>query len=537
MKTPVVARFVSLLAVVPTLLIAQPVRDRVPLRHWPAPLYWQPDHKVADFGPLATTPTDPNPLTFIAMTPCRVVDTRGNGFSGAFGPPSLVGGMSRTFPLQSSTTCSIPATAQAYSLNITVVPPGPLGYITVWPTGQSQPVVSTLNDVTGTVVANAAIVAAGTGGSIDIYASNSTDIVIDINGYYAASFGTPSAGYQFPNASGTALMTIAPTGNVGIGTATPASTLDVAGDINLSGRLLNNGTPILSVPSGFNNIALGSGALASNAGGSSNTATGDSALNANTTGFNNTATGIVALQFNTTGVQNTATGGDALLQNSTGFNNTANGFEALFSNTTGSNNIAIGFNAARNVSGGNSNNIHIGTAGAAADNGTIRIGGASIFGDPGVQTSFFVAGVRGVTTSNNDAVPVVIDSAGQLGTVSSSRRYKEDIQDMGDASNALMRLRPVTFRYQKPFADGSKPLQYGLIAEEVAEVYPDLVAHSADGQIETVKYQVLDSMLLNELQRQERVNREQKDTIRILEDRLSRLEARMASVASSRTHQ
>ena len=126
----------------------------------------------------------------------------------------------------------------------------------------------------------------------------------------------------------------------------------------------------------------------------------------------------------------------------------------------------------------------------------------------------------------------LIDTNGQLGTMNSSRRFKEDIQDMGGASDGLMRLRPVTFRYQKPFADGSKPIQYGLIAEEVAEVYPDLVAHSADGQIETVKYQVLDSMLLNELQRQERVNREQKDTIRILEDRLSRLEARMASVAS-----
>jgi hypothetical protein len=114
-----------------------------------------------------------------------------------------------------------------------------------------------------------------------------------------------------------------------------------------------------------------------------------------------------------------------------------------------------------------------------------------------------VAGVRGVTTGNHDGVPVVIDSAGQLGTVNSSRRFKEDIQDMGEASRRLLSLRPVTFRYQKPFADGSKPLQYGLIAEEVAEVYPDLVAHSADGQIETVKYQVLDSMLLNEVQRQD----------------------------------
>jgi hypothetical protein len=130
MKTLMIARFVSLMAVAPMLLSAQPLRDAVPLRHWPAPLYWQPD--LVGLRPLATAPTDPNPLTFIGMTPCRVVDTRtGSGFTGAFGPPSLVAGVSRTFPMQSSSTCSIPATALAYSLNITVVPPGSLGYIRV----------------------------------------------------------------------------------------------------------------------------------------------------------------------------------------------------------------------------------------------------------------------------------------------------------------------------------------------------------------------------------------------------------------------
>jgi hypothetical protein len=194
MKTLLVTRFVAVSAVVPTLLSAQPVRDRVPLRHWPAPLYWQPDPILAGFRPLATVPSDPNPLAFIGMTPCRIVDTRaGTGFSGAFGPPSLTGGVSRTFPLQSSTMCSIPATAQAYSLNITVVPTGQLNYLSVWPTGQSQPNVSTLNDYTGTVVANAAIVPAGTSGSIDVYASNNTDIIIDINGYYAPQPGSARA--------------------------------------------------------------------------------------------------------------------------------------------------------------------------------------------------------------------------------------------------------------------------------------------------------------------------------------------------------
>lgn len=149
--------------------------------------------------------------------------------------------------------------------------------------------------------------------------------------------------------------------------------------------------------------------------------------------------------------------------------------------------------------------------------------GVSRSGDNG-QGSFFAAAVRGITSGNNDAVPVLIDSSGQLGTVSSSQRFKEDIADMGDASGGLMRLRPVTFRYTKPFADGSKPIEYGLIAEEVAEVSPDLVAHSADGQIETVKYQVLDSMLLNEVQRQQAEIQGSEQQNRTLKERLDKLE-------------
>ena len=129
-----------------------------------------------------------------------------------------------------------------------------------------------------------------------------------------------------------------------------------------------------------------------------------------------------------------------------------------------------------------------------------------------------MAGVRGVTTGSNDALSVVIDSNGQLGTVSSSRRFEEDIQDMGEASSGILRLRPVTFRYLKAFADGSKPIEYGLIAEEVAEIYPDLIARSADRQVESVKYQMLDSMLLNEVQKQS-------EQIRSLEGRLAALEA------------
>ena len=194
------------LCVIATGAWAQPT-DAVPLKNWAAPLYWHPPEGESALGkpkaegraaevarvvspaavPLASISSAP--LAFVALNPCRVVDTRiGSGFTGAFGPPSLAaGGLGRTFPLQSSSTCSIPSTALAYSLNITVVPPGPLGFITLWPTGQSRPLVSTLNDLTGTIVANAAIVPAGTSGSIDVYASSVTDVIIDINGYYAAT--------------------------------------------------------------------------------------------------------------------------------------------------------------------------------------------------------------------------------------------------------------------------------------------------------------------------------------------------------------
>src|SRR5262249_41890079 len=141
---------------------------------------------TADANEINSSSVSANALVFVAMTPCRVVDTRtGSGFSGAFGPPSLASGATRSFPIQSRSTCAVPAIAQAYSFNITVVPFGFLDFITVWPTGQTRPSVSTLNGYVMTVIANAAIVPAGTGGSVDVYASQNTNLIIDINGYYA----------------------------------------------------------------------------------------------------------------------------------------------------------------------------------------------------------------------------------------------------------------------------------------------------------------------------------------------------------------
>jgi hypothetical protein len=346
---------------------------------------------------------------------------------------------------------------------------------------------------------------------------------------------------------------------VGIGTQTPATTLEVKGNAQVDGNILASGSvPVIQFPNNAsNNFSAGLGALAPGTTGSTDTAVGDGALSVNTTGSGNTAVGLDALAMNTTGSSNTATGAQALIFNTTGINNTATGNGALDFNTTGnantasgtlallnnfsgSNNIAIGYEAGYNVTG--SNNIDIGSQGSGGDSGVIRIG------TEGTQTSALVAGIYGVNTSG---IPVYVNSSGQLGTVSSSRRYKDDIQDMADASSGLMHLRPVTFRYKKPFSDGSKPIQYGLIAEEVAEVYPDLVARTADGQVETVKYQVLDSMLLNELQKQnttisaqkeqigaqEQHIRTQAQQIRSLEERLARVEAALegtAVTASSR---
>jgi hypothetical protein len=558
-------RITSLLVVLPLLLNAQLTRqhDPVALKHWLAPLYWQPtqasaeEHALAPAANATGLPANANPLVFVAMPPCRVVDTRtiGQGLTGAFGPPSLAAGAVRTFPMLSSTSCTIPAVAQAYSFEITVVPPGPLAYVTAFPTGQSAPVAAiTVESPQGFMASNTGIIPAGTSGSVDVYANNPTDIVIDINGYYAPLNSLPggntalgtgalanNAGGAYNTATGADALQNNTTGGMNTATVNGALQSNTTGGYNTAtgyGALSSNTTGSQNTASGVSalhynttgsyNSASGFNALLSNTTGSYNTASGFNALLFNTTGDNNVASGASALTNNTTGNLNTASGLNALAQNTTGSNNTASGWGALGFNTTGSYNIALGVNAANGVSNGNSHNIHIGTVGASTDANTIRIGGAQA-GDVATQNRFFVAGVRGVTTGNNDAIPVVIDSNGQLGTVSSSRRFKEDIHDMDTASSGLMRLRPVTFRYQKPFADGSKPIQYGLVAEEVAEVYPDLVARSADGQVETVKYQVLDSMLLNELQKEHQQVQQQAETIQRLETRLATLEEALRS--------
>lgn len=268
---------------------------------------------------------------------------------------------------------------------------------------------------------------------------------------------------------------------------------------------------------GIGQVGVGAGALGASSSGDANTAVGFNALQANTSGANNTAVGSTALAANTSGANNTGLGAGALAQIAGANNsNTGVGGSALLFLTAGSFNTAVGYNAGNGLATGSSN-IYVGaSAGSAAESSTTRIGGS--------QSRAFIAGVRGATTGTADAIAVMVDSAGQLGTVSSSVLVKDAVADMGDATAALMKLRPVTFRYAEYGPDSR--LQYGLIAEEVDQVYPGLVAKRKDGSAETVMYHFLPPMLLNELQKQQRKIEKQAGEIAELRKMITELAAR-----------
>jgi len=206
----------------------------------------------------------------------------------------------------------------------------------------------------------------------------------------------------------------------------------------------------------------------------------------------NTAIGIGA-STNTTGYANTATGTEALFFNTTACCNTAYGFAALFNNTIGGSNIALGNNAGFNLTTG-SNNIDIGNAGLSGDSGYIRIGVS------GVQTKTFIAGISGASGTGN---PVVINANGRLGVRPSSQRFKDEIKPMDEASEAILALKPVTFRYKKEI-DPDRTAEFGLVAEDVENVNPALVARDADGKAFTVRYEAVNAMLLNEFLKEHR---------------------------------
>ena len=328
------------------------------------------------------------------------------------------------------------------------------------------------------------------------------------------------------------------TGSGNTATGSAALRFNTTGDFNTA----TGSHALFSNTTGFNNTATGTAALRFNTTGFSNTATGNSALYSNTTGSGNTASNYLALKNNTTGSNNaaygaaalrlsngsgnTAIGAFALFNNATAELNTAHGWKALYRNTTGEGNIVLGAAAGQNLTTG-SDNIYIVAdakseetansvpaaavpAAAVSESNTIRIGDSS---DEG-QTDAFIAGISGVTVAGG--VGVIINSSGHLGTVVSSERFKDEIKPMDKASEAILALKPVTFRYKHDLDPEGIP-QFGLVAEQVEKVNPALVARDAQGKVYTVRYEAVNAMLLNEFLKEHRKVEEQGRKLRELE--------------------
>ena len=227
--------------------------------------------------------------------------------------------------------------------------------------------------------------------------------------------------------------------------------------------------------------------------------------------------GFQALYSYTTGSANTANGHQALYNATTGQNNTADGVSALFDNTTGSNNIAVGAKAGFALTSG-SNNIDIGNPGNAGESDTIRIG------DARKQTNVFIAGISGATVPGG--VEVIVGTNGKLGTVVSSERFKDAVKSMGKTSEAILALNPVTFRYKKELDPEGIP-QFGLVAEDVEKVNPDLVARDEQGKPYSVRYEAVNAMLLNEFLKEHQTVQELKKQVAELTAGLRRVSAQL----------
>jgi hypothetical protein len=321
------------------------------------------------------------------------------------------------------------------------------------------------------------------------------------------------------------------TGNTGVGShALYASS--ASGNTAMGGYALYNSSTgpdntavgfaaLYSARTGGDNTAVGYQALYSNGAGGTdgnyNTALGALALLGNESGSNNTASGYEALSTNTSGAGNAAVGYQAIHLNKTGSDNSALGMKALSVLTSGARNIAVGFEAGLNLKTG-SNDIYIGNpGGTASESGIIRIGAL------GTHTAAYLQGVAGQVLTGTPAAVYVNPANGLLGVIVSSERYKTDIADMGGASERLAELRPVTFRL---LADEQGLRQFGLVAEEVARVYPELAVRDAQGRVQGLRYEELTPMLLNEVQK-ERQRRS------LLETRLAAQEAAIRAQAQS----
>jgi hypothetical protein len=571
------ARFASLVTftmfLVPLALLAQAQRDLVPLKSWPAPLYFQPspaesrEHAKPEAKPeppnalssdattsLAATPA--GSLVFVAMTPCRIADTRDAGYPAGFGPPSLVGNASRTFAIQSlSSPCPVPSIAQAYSFNVTAVPPGTtfpgnvnpsgaLGHLTIWPTGVPQPVVSTLNSFLGTVVANAAIVPAGTGGSVNVFVSQSTDLIIDINGYYAPqsgitlaqgtaaaptlSFsGDPGTGIFSSGAgtlnvatSGSNRLSVDPSGNVGIGTNTPAQSLEVEGITSLGpagsvyGYSVNGSTPGPYPTIGFNAYGPTYIAGTTGYGGILQFQNGNGSL------IYYTGSNVSAGTPHATPVPRFTIAANGLV----GIGTTTPGFGLLDVEASGSGDGVYGFSSSgRGITGASPNGYGV--------YGTTGVGYAGYFQGP--------VNVTGCISASNLSCP-------------SDARLKENITPLSYGLPEVLRLRPVTWQWKD--ATRTEP-KLGFVAQDVEPVMPELVIQNADNKgalglnymglvpvtinaIQQQQAQIEDQQKVITEQReaigeQQQEIRDQKEQNRKLEERLAAVEKLLATIQPS----
>jgi hypothetical protein len=300
---------------------------------------------------------------------------------------------------------------------------------------------------------------------------------------------------------------------------TTASSNTAIGSEALANVSTSSGCTAIGYQALFNNTAsqntaVGESALFENTTGFFNVAVGVHAMVGNTTGSDNVAIGLLALGLNTTGSSNTAYGSSAA-NSTTGNDNTAIGTAALQRNTTGSNNVALGSGAGFTIVNGDFN-IDIGSQGRGRDSFTIRIGQR--------QTNTYVAGISGVTVPTG--VPVIVDADGHLGTTTSSVRFKEDIKPMDKASEAIVRLKPVTFRYKHDLDPEGIP-QFGLVAEDVEKVNPDLVARDEKGKPYTVRYEAVNAMLLNEFLKEHQTVQELKKQVAELTAGLQKVNAQL----------
>ena len=310
----------------------------------------------------------------------------------------------------------------------------------------------------------------------------------------------------------------------------------------------NTATGILALTTnttGFDNTATGSGALEFNDAGANNTATGVNALSNNTSGDDNTATGVVALVSNTTGANNTATGYQALFHNTIGMSNTAIGRNALVVSTTGGFNTAIGDSALASDTVGTANTaIGEGALGSNTTGaGNVALGAAAGFnattGTNNIYIGNEVEGVAGESNAcyigsifnqlSSGGTQVFVNTNGKLGTTPSSRRFKDDIKPMDDASDAILALKPVTFHYKQ---DPKAIPQFGLVAEDVEVVNPDLVIRDRDGKANSVRYEAVNAMLLNEFLKEHKTVQEQGATIAELKKEIAALTAGLSDQAA-----